>query len=338
MKINVLKIVRPIAMYIMLLLKPIIRLINWQTIHAINVATEKEARTYAPAWLSKRLIKWGFIPGGFMKTPFGWGLVTGAFVTNDQIRESQEICSSLNTSISKYRAKRIALNGVIPSAFIKYDLFPEDEKFTKGDLGTIFMLADNINEILSRYEYTQNSPIAILGCGFVGLNLAEYLLRINPSQRVYGFDFNHRTNRDINNFAFFGPEFEKISDCKIVVLLTTEGDSGIETIFENLSKKTIILADTHPKVSSKMWKRIGNKDVIGFESAATAPGFRYYPHYQGWDPTTIPGCVLQAILESAAGKVFSSQEEHDAFAKKSGFTGRLDVPRPLKELVNNFSV
>jgi len=107
----------------------------WKIVIGVNASTAHDIKSFVPFGLSKFLRHGGFMPGGLIKTPFGYGLGVGTLYSNEEIKQSPELTKSLIASISKYKSKKIALNGVIPSAAIRHGTFPNfDPRFVKGHL------------------------------------------------------------------------------------------------------------------------------------------------------------------------------------------------------------
>ncbi len=319
------KFLRPFMLLLMSIFYPILLIYPWKIVFAVNAATDKDIKAFAPMWLAMAIRRVGFLPGGIMKTPFGLGLQVGAFYSNEEIKNDICVCEKLLKSVSRFNAKRISLNGVIPSAAISHGIFPEnDERFVKGHFGTVFMIEENIKAIMDRYPQIKTKPIGVLGCGYTGKMLIDKLDK-NGSYTLYGFDL-HKTDVKISNGHFFGQEMEKISDCALIVLLTTRGDDGINSILDFLSEKSIILADTQPKVSNYVWSLIAGRNCIGLECASTISGFKCIPSAPRWNKTTLPGCMVQALVESHTNVGVISQSDFNGTANNLGIRSRLDIP------------
>ena len=195
------------------------------------------------------------------------------------------------------------------------------------------MLKNNIHSIFNQFSLDKDRKVGIVGCGYIGQKLIEDLL-VDDEYVVYGFD-NSIYEKVPEFYNFYGNDFSKVKECELIILLTTNGDSGIECILEQLTPGTIILSDTQPKVTSPIWEKVLEKECIGLESASMLDGFQYIPTPPNWRGTTLPGCVIQALVESKTDKTYDTQSEFNQVAKRLNILSRLDIPYLMRTKVGN---
>lgn len=216
------------------------------------------------------------------------------------------------------------MNGVIPSAASKLNVWPLDERLVKDQLGTLYMIKRNVEEIEQSPEFkaVREFPVAVVGCGYTGKLICDMLP--DAGFKVFGFD-KYQDNVDIKG-GFYGDRYESISKACLVILMTGRGNDGISTIIPYLKRGSVLLSDTHPKPSSDAWERVKNHGIRGFESAMTLKGARFFPAMPAWNKDTMPGCTIQAITEAEAGKSLETFNEFCEQADRMGFESRLDIP------------
>jgi len=312
-------------MIILISVYPILIRLPWKIIFGVNAGSENDTKNYSPSWFAKITRASIFYPIGIIKLPIGYGLQLGAQYSNEEIKENSELTYKLIKFLKKFKnTDRICLNGVIPSAAAKHGVWPDDDRFVTTQFGTLFMVNENIKEIRERHPHVNNMPIGVVGCGYTGTRLIEYLseeLHID----VIGFDSSQK-GRTFKAAVFAGDQFSKIRKCGIVIILTTQGNSGIESILSHLNPHSVVLSDTHPKITNRMWERVSKRVCAIYESATKLPGCYFFPSFPRWAPDTVPGCTVQGITESYANKVITSQIESNELSRKWGFIARLDRP------------
>ena len=317
--------IRPIFLATLSAMSPLVKKLPWKFVFGVNVGSQQEAKAFAPDWAFSTLKKTGFLPGGIIKTDKGFGLVVGTFHFNEEIKESSPIAQKILNSVSTYNANKIALTGVVPGALMKHGIFPEhDHRFVTGTIGTLFMLKHNLLELIQKLPPNEKPKVAVVGYGYTGKALVHEIEKLNDIE-VKIFD-NDTTIKPTSNSKFYGDDFEKITDCQIVILLTVRGDEGVSSIIDYLLPGTLLLSDTHPKISRKTWALLNSLSIDGYESAATITGFKAFPSYPGWNDSTIPGCLIQAFIESQLNQQIHDQEQFDSACLEYGVKARLDKP------------
>ena len=225
--------------------------------------------------------------------------------------------------LPEWRAKRIALGGILPSAISKFELSAKiDQRVNLSSNGAIFMISQCIQSAIARFPdlLLYKRPISIIGSGYTGQALAKYLEAKNI--KVNLFDI---VNKDIfpnsDNVKFMHHNFQEISSSGLIILLTTRGDDGIDSIEPHLLPNMVLLSDTYPKVSAKQLALLQRKGVSYFECHAKVDGIVLFPTYDYMPYDLLGGCFIQSYVESICGMKI---DDFDAFEKKAtelGLTG-----------------
>jgi hypothetical protein len=228
--------------------------------------------------------------------------IVGSPFSNREIVEDPSKCQRIIDEAAKYKADRICLNGVIPSAVYRHDLWPDDERFVKLQWATVFMIEKNIDQIIARHALGSRGDlpgVCVVGAGYTGAQMANRLAQrgfavsaMDPRE-----DARHRLD-DAVRFAGMDAT-EALRDVAIIVLLTSRGDDGVASVRAALRPGQIVLSDTHPKISRTLCRTLQAEGIQIYESALTKPGTVLVPKMPRWDRDTIPGCVAQAILEAS---------------------------------------
>lgn len=282
---------------------PLWQAIPWRTIYVINAGRPTDIDAYLPRSLHPMAKRQGLIPAGFFYIPnFGMSFIAGSPFSNREIVEEPAKCQRIIEEAAKYKADRISLNGVIPSAVYRHDLWPEDERFVRLQWATIFMIEQNIDQIIARHALQSNGGlpgVCVVGAGYTGAQMANRLAKKGFS--VTSMDPREEAQHRLDDAVrFVGMDArEALRDVTIIVLLTSRGDDGVASVREALRPDQIILSDTHPKISRPLCRSLQSEGIQVYESALTRPGTVLLPKMPRWDRDTIPGCVAQAILEAS---------------------------------------
>lgn len=317
------------------LLVPYLRRINWPAIIAINAGSSSDAARYATSWVAKYTRKERFYPIGFYRISWRqFALVLGTPYSNMELKTNQTLMQSLVSDLSGWRAKRITLTGIMTAYSIRHDAFPEkDPRFTSGSYGTPLLIKINIEEIFDRHPELKSQPIGIIGFGFTGRKVAAYLSRF---YEVRAFDLVSPDQQP--DYCEFSTHPDILSECGINVLLTIEGNSGVETVLNYVQTGSAILADTHPKVDLAHWAMLKDKGVIGYECGTRYGQGIYFPKLPRWGRYNLQGCVMQAVIESQSNLIPLNQHEFDDLAKRSPLISVIERPYNRFTLSHSVSI
>ena len=134
---TVVRLGRIVLIATLLVLYPLVRRVRWKTVWVINAGTPDDVRHFAPMWLAKPLVRiFELVPTGFFYSPgIGVSLVVGTLLDNETLMRDREACARLVKTVRRIRARRIALNGVVPAAIYAHGLWPEDHRLMRGTHG-----------------------------------------------------------------------------------------------------------------------------------------------------------------------------------------------------------
>lgn len=286
----------------LMLLSPVLKRIRFDVVFIVNIAKRSEDESYQ----GRNTV----LPGAVMRLPGkGIGLGVGRYISNKNLKTNKKACDEFISEGMSHSSRFYALSGVMPGAINKHGIQVNEKKVCINNIGTTFMILKNIEEALKTHPYLENKPVAIVGQGTVGEKIAEKLEQHYPLRT---FDIDAK----INKAYFMGNKFQKISECGLVILLTTEGDDGVRSIFDYLNKEHVILSDTHPKISKEMWGKLSHKNLNGYECAATHRDFSIFPTYPEYNSKMIPGCLLEAVVSSHSGQKVDDFDEFITVAEK----------------------
>ena len=306
---------------------PLARRLRWHTIWVVNAGSQQDVDAYFPPSVSARLREDSpLLPIGVYTAPGARpSLIVGTLWTNAELAARPAALAAMVGQLAGFRARRICLNGVIPSLLHRHQLWPDDERFIQEQRGTLFMLEENVSQVAERLRDRGErlGGICVVGAGFTGAQLANRLAgegytvttldpradvqrRLDPQVRHCGMDAR-----------------SALQDAQLAILLSTRGDDGVRSLLGALRPGMVVLSDTHPKVSLPMAERLAARGVTLVESAMTRPGVRFYPKLPRWASDTVPGCVGQAFVE--ADDRYDPRRSFDDNARDI-LTARLDRP------------
>ena len=196
-------------------------------------------------------------------------------------------------------------------------------------MGTIYMIRENLVEIEVRHpEVLDNSRcVAIIGVGQTGAQVANHLAE--HGYRVLAFDARATAAERLSPAVEFAAlDTTQLEHAGVFVFLTPKGDDAARLVFHSVKPGTVVLADTHPKLSRADAARLRSRGVRIYESALTRTGTLFVPKIPRWPRDTIPGCIGQALVEVAAGRSLKRQREFEELAP-TVLRARLDEPDPL---------
>lgn len=306
--------------------KPLLRLVNWPAIFVVNAGTRDDIEHYFPAWVVSRLPKNALFAIGFYRISWRcWALVVGSTASNEDLGDSREMMASIVDKVGHWKGDRIALTGILTAYAMKHGCWPaSDKRFVLGSYGTPYLFRINLRELADRYgkSLVEQKPVGIVGYGYTGRRVAEYLRGLG--YQVYGFDTCKERSDDQD---FLGSDFKRIGECGLILLMTTSGDEGLETIAEHVVTGQVILADTHPKPSHEGWRQIVSKGVVAAECGALFRAGTFIPQLPRWGSKNTLGCSMQAIAEAATKTLAKTQDDFDALADEVGIDSTIEYPR-----------
>ena len=307
---------------------PLVRRIPWRIIWVVNAGSESDRRSYGALARIGRLLGIDVGPIGLFRiSGIGWGLIVATPSSNDELRSSAERSRRLVADVERFRGRRIALAGVIPSCFTQHRVWPDDDRFVRGQYATVHMIRRNVEDVLRRNPELADRAIAIVGVGATGQLVANDLA--HSGYELLALDPRPEAASGLGDgVRFLGMDTAALADAGVVVLLSTGGDEGVASIASALIPGTAVVSDTHPKVSRSAARDLHDRGVIVYESALTRRGTRFVPKLPRWPADTIPGCVAQAIVECSLDRTVIEQDAFTILGDRL-FESRLDRPGGL---------
>ena len=323
------RILRMLFVFLGFILRPIINKINFPIIIAVNAGTNKDLSYFNNNIAIRLKNRRFYLIGLYRITRWRYGLVVGTSHTNSEILESKEITSGLINDLDhNFKARKIALTGILTSAAIKHDVFPfDDKKFVLGTFGTQHLLKINVKELLNNHPSTTHKAIGIVGFGHTGKHVAEHLNN-HFDNEIIAFDTLEKNHDVIKVFK----EPDKISECGLVIFLTGAGNDAVDYSINMLNSDHVVLSDTHPKVDLAMWKKVHAKGSLFYECGSKIENGRFIPKLPRWGRTNLLGCVMQSIVESTTRTSARDITEFEDLANKLKVTSNLEVPRINKRI------
>jgi len=310
--------------------KPILRLKLWPAIFVVNAGSESDIKSYLPLWVLKVVPKHNLYAIGFYRISWAcWALVLGTPASNEELDRDPELMAKVVNGVKRWKGRRIALTGILTAYAVKHRCWPDaDGRFVLGSYGTPYLFRINIKELSRRFgkDVIEKTPVGVVGYGYTGKRVATYLRGIGYT--VYGFD--QLNDRD-EGVHFMGSDFGRLQECGLIVLMTTCGDGGLDTIASHIQKGQVVLADTHPKPTSKGWATVTSRGGIAAECGALFSAGMFWPKLPRWGSKNTLGCSMQAIAEAATKTLADTQADFDVLADRVGIESMIEYPALSRE-------
>ena len=324
------KVARRLVIVIPLFLAtPLLRRWRWSVVWVVNAGSPSDRRAYGPfAKLTERP-GWEVLPAGLFRIRgVGWGLIVGTASLNEDLRSSADRCERVLAAATRFRARRIALNGVLPACLVAHGIWPEDSRVVRGQYATVHMIRSNVVDVHERRPELAKRPVAVVGVGATGQLVANELAR--GGYDVVALDIRAEAATGLDpRVRFVGMDTGVLANVGVIVLLSTGGDAGAASIIRDVTPANVVISDTHPKLSRAGAEALVARGIAVYESALTRRGTRFVPKLPNWEADTIPGCVAQAIVERKLGRPVTDQDAFEILGSRL-LTSRLDDPESLQ--------
>jgi len=263
----------------------------------------------------------------FSKKPTVGGIIskghTGVrglyFVVPNTAREfniKKDVCKSIRERLlwlnNLVGSQAIAIAGQVPGMMIKNGVSIE-KPFVRGNKGTVFCVMETIDQAAKKHGLDPlTASVIVVGVGYAGGLLLKELR--NKGCNAIGIDIEMKDNGIValrEDSCVFLP----LAD--IVVVLTPKG-SDFDPYVRYLKKGSIVIDDTHPKITEKPLNVHFYKVAVGIGDTI------FYPKLPGYHKNWIPGCAVEAIVSAITGEFNNvSQKIFNEEAKKIGFYAHL---------------
>jgi hypothetical protein len=253
--------------------------------------------------------------GGIITAPpgkkAGRGFLIGSPSTVRSMLRSEVECRILEKKMKKiadcFSVKGIAIAGRAPSIFMHHGIVLEDP-FVQGEKGMVFCTIETLYFVAQKHQISlQTANIAVFGAGRVGKSIAEFL-------SAEGYNVTN-----IRAQSVFDPEGRKLSNdvndilrvADIVIVISAKG-SDFHPHMKYLRDGAIIIGETHPPI-----QRPFEKGSI-YRAGLSLEGLRFVPALETYSATSIPGCVVEAIVFARYGEI-ADQKTFNKMARAIGF-------------------
>ncbi len=268
---------------------------------------------YCPRWLANSfLFREKPVIGGIVSKgkKTGRGLVL--VVPNKPFEFGRELVAKKITKRLEFvrkitRARSIALAGQAPGMVKR--VISLEPPFVEGVQGTVFCIVETLKEVSKKEKIYESSKIVVVGVGRIGKAVIDYLEDLGLN--VVGIDVI-RTKKGV---VLAGQASEILSQADVVIVLTPKGSDFLPYV-KHLKPSAIVIDDTHPKMKKRIPQTV-------YKVAVELPGANFYPRLPGYRKNWIPGCAVEAIVESANGGRLETQNKFNLKASKLGFKALL---------------
>lgn len=217
----------------------------------------------------------------------------------------------------------------------------------KGCEATVYMIIQNIREAISLHSLDQKPlVITIVGAGFAGSKVANRCALEFKGVSVRAIDTRAKAKENLDSrvdFFTLKDAPQALETSSLVVLLIRKGDAFLtkkydfdadgmnqhdnkKALSNYLSNGTVLISDTHPKLSNSSIQRLNEAGICVYESALTLmKGFQIIPKLPMWRNDTVPGCLGEAFVRANASQI-KDEEDFDS-SVGSVLKARLDLPQ-----------
>jgi len=280
--------------------------------------TDKDLDGYAPRWLAKKSVYRSKLSlAGIITKPKGGVIGRGLIlVIPNTVRNMLAIssdCVSLKENLQKMAEKlslkAVAIAGRAPSIFLHHGI-ELDELFVQGTKGMVFCTIKTVEDVFQKHSLSvEDTKICIFGSGRVGTTIADYL-------KSYSYNVSLTTANSIFDEKEADTSVADISlkNADVVIVISAKG-SDIYPYMKHLKDGAIIIDDTHPRMLRPFKRGFVYRASLGID------GLKFTPSLPSYNSDSIPGCVIEAIVQSSSGKI-ETQQEFNEKATAIGFRTR----------------
>jgi hypothetical protein len=306
-------------------------LLRWPTLFGLAVlrpfrylflvypGTEGDLAGYCPPWLARTWLFSGKPAiGGFVShRQWGRGLVLVIPHQAMDLLRHEKTCGKILKNLRRIHrilgTEAIALAGQMPSILSLGHGMKIQKPFVKGVKGTVFCVMETVSNVMEKHGLAKGRfKVALVGVGHVGRQLLEAMGE--EGHDIVGIDVR------ISRRGVVLPEegIPVLRQAEMVIVLTPRG-SDFVPYMAHLKKGSIVIDDTHPRLTQKPQGCHVYKVAVGMR------GVEFFPSLPGYEPRWIPGCAVEAIYATATGR-FSEEEPQRTFnaaARELGFFAHL---------------
>jgi len=265
-------------------------------------------------------------PIGFMFFRGKLGMYCASPRTEEEMAEKPAFASAyLMGVLSEFpKTKHFALAGRLPSFDHKARGKNVPEPLRDGSMGTRYVMLRTAEALAKKLGKTLSETTFCIpgGAGFTGAKVVEDLSRI--CRFVIALDPRYEMSETMGNVLRTN-DARAVGQADAVIILTGNGKE-VENFIPYLHNGMVLADDTHPPVPKYLREQVAGTGAMLYNTVAEARrGIRMIPALPGFEPSNVPGCLLQCVVEMTAGRYF---DEHDFSrfcdeADKLGFYAKL---------------
>jgi hypothetical protein len=299
----------------------------YKTVFLVYPGTEKDKRGYWPKGLDRffRTV----VPLGFLRLGGKTEMYAATPNTFTEMREDPALLASVLASVrSEFPcAKIIALAGQLPSAAAKANLLVEP--LIPGHRGTRYAMFEACREAGIHVGTPANLTIAVIGgAGYIGSRLCHDLKSLFDTVVSYDPRWKDTTPTGTLAGAICDHRPECVADADVIINLAPRGDD-FASLVDYVRDGTFVIDDTHPYMHRAVRDRLAGRGVFVLKATMVDKTLRFIPRMPGFRGDDIPGCLLEARVVAAHGRIVleGGQCNFNAAANITGFEVRL-APHP----------
>lgn len=276
---------------------------------------ESDMDGYLPRFFTNEWCRTQLFFGGIITAPkgenCGRGILVGAPSTVRSMVRSDAECRVLQRRMKKishsFSIKRVAIAGRAPSIFLRHGI-SLDNPFVHGEKGMVFCTIETLYSVAHKHGLSlEKANIAVFGAGRVGKSISAFL-----SEEGYAV-------KSIRSRSVFDEKDSKLSDsisevlktADIVIVISAKG-SDFHPYMKYLKDNAFVISETHPPIQRPFKRGTIHRAALSME------GLQFVPSLETYSATSIPGCVIEAIVFSKHGEI-TDQVLFNEKAREIGF-------------------
>ncbi len=248
-------------------------------------------------------------PIGLMPTKFGWGVLLGTRLSEEELngadvsRATKLIRAMIRSAdILTVNIEAAALAGRLPGFAARAGV-PLVRPVVNGLMGTTFTVRGAIDAALLKHGiHPKSARVCIIGGAghagqfLVGQIAGRYgqIIVLDPNpERLNGL-------RTKIQELIAATDSRWIATADVVVNLSGRGDD-MKMYAPFLTEGTVIIDDTHPPMSRELRQMVRGRGAILYKVVTTGADLVMIPRLPGFGGKWIPGCLVEALVVAILG-------------------------------------
>ncbi len=276
---------------------------------------ESDMDGYLPRFFTSGWCRTQIFFGGIITAPkeknIGRGILIGSPSTVRSMVRSAAECRMLQrrmTALARgFSAKRVAIAGRAPSIFLRHGILLDDP-FVHGEKGMVFCTIETLYTVAQKHELSlERVNIAVFGAGRVGKSISNFLSGEGYSVK----SIRSRNVFDENDSKLPDGISDVLQTADIVIVISAKG-SDFHPYMKYLKDNALVIGETHPPI-----QRPFRRGTV-YRAALSLEGLQFVPSLETYSTTSVPGCVIEAIVVSQHGEI-TDQALFNEKAREIGF-------------------